>query len=233
MLARAACARRSVSTALAVDQASGRVYAAFSDARAGDADVWVWASPNAGARWADPVRVNDTPAGDATTQTRPQLAVAPGGRVDVVYYDRRADPDDVMTEVSLQSSFDGAATFGPRLALSDRAFDSGIGFGSERGLADLGSRLALLATDTHALAVWADTRAGTEASGKQDLTRALVAFPPPGPLSPATAATLRAAGAAVALIGMLVLLLPALAVARTRRRRDPAAPRPAAPVTSG
>ena len=35
-----------------------------------------------------------------------------------------------MNEVSLQSSFDQGTTFGPRLKISDAAFDSRIGFGS-------------------------------------------------------------------------------------------------------
>lgn len=164
------------SPSLAVDAERERVYVAFADGRLGDADVRVWASTDGGATFGPGRRVNDTRPRDATSQYRPRLAVAPGGRVDVVYYDRRADADDVMNEVSLQSSTDAGTTWQPRVRLTDRAFDSRIGFGSERGLPDLGSRLGLVSTDDRALAVWSDTRAGTEASSKQDLARAVVAF---------------------------------------------------------
>lgn len=155
--------------ALAVDHRSGRVLAGYHDRRHGDADVLVWALDRGAGAWRGPVRVNDTRRRDGTTQRLPQLAVAPGGRVDVVYHDRRADRADVRTEVSLQSSFDGARSFGGRVVLTTQAFDARIGFGSERGLPDLGSRIAVASTDERVMAVWADTRSGTDASNKQDV----------------------------------------------------------------
>lgn len=188
---------------LAVDGGRDRVYVGFHDGRAGDVDVWVWASADGGATFRPGERVNDTTTGDGTDQYLPALAVAPGGRLDVAYYDRRGDPDNVKNKVSLQSSTDGAATFGPRLELSDRSFDARIGPGSERDMTDLGSRLALVATDEDALAVWTDTRAGTEASAKQDLARAVVAFTSPSPLRrvlPPVGGLVVLAGAGLALI---------------------------------
>jgi hypothetical protein len=155
---------------LAVDRDSGRLYVAFHDGRDGDPDVRVWSlAPGAGT-WSGPVRVNDTPVRDRTAQYLPKLAVAPDGRVDVAYYDRRGDAgSDVFNRVSLQSSRDEARTFGAHTEVSTVEFDSRIGFGSERGLADLGSRLGLVSDDDGAVAVWSDTRSGTDASSKQDL----------------------------------------------------------------
>lgn len=184
---------------LAVD--GGRVHVAFTDGRLGDADVLVWTSSDGGASFGPGRRVNDTPEGDGSAQYLPQLALAPGGRLDVVYYDRRADPDDAHNEVSLQSSTDGGASFGPRMLLSDRSFDARIGPGSERDLTDLGSGLGLVSGDERALAVWTDTRAGTEASGKQDLARAVVAFQPPSALR--SALPWLAGLVAVAAVGLL------------------------------
>lgn len=192
-----------------VDQRSGRVYVAYADSRRGDPDVYVRAAPEGATRFGPPRRVNDNPAGDGTSQYLPRLAVAPNGRLDVVYFDRRADPDDVRNEVSLQSSTDGGVSFGPRTRLSDRAFDSRIGFGSHLGLADLGSRLALVSTASRALAVWPDTRAGTEASGKQDLAQAVAIFE----VSRAGNRRLVGVGAAIAVAGVLLPLF------RLRRRR--------------
>lgn len=200
---------------LAVDGRRGRIYAAFYDARLGDADVWVWSLRTGATDWSEPVRVNDTPPEDGTAQYLPKLAVAPDGRLDVVYYDRRDDRDNVRNEVSLQSSTDGGATFTPSLRLSSRPFDSRIGLGGERGLPDLGSRLGVVAGDDRALAAWTDTRAGTEASLKQDLARAIVAFPPEDPTRDLAADALRYGGVVLAVAGLALGLMAA------QRRRRP------------
>ncbi len=192
--------------ALAVDRSSGRVYVGYQDARFGDPDVLVWRLPNGAAHWSGPVRVNDTPRHDGTAQYLPRLAVAPDGRVDVLYYDRRADPRNIRNEVSLQSSLDGGQTFGPRLRVSDQSFDSQIGFGSERGLPDLGSRLGLLSSDSQALAVWSDTRAGSRASSKQDIAEAIVGFSKRAPLAGRARAALRYGALGLAALGALVVL---------------------------
>jgi hypothetical protein len=161
---------------LAVDRAGGRVYVAFEDGRRGSPDVNVWSLAPGRATWSGPVRVNDMPPRDASWQYLPKLAVAPGGRLDVAYYDRRrGGRANLRNEVSLQSSDDGGASFGPRLTLTSQSFDARIGAGGEQGLPDLGSRLALVSDDGGATAVWADTRAGTDASHKQDLRSARVA----------------------------------------------------------
>ncbi|HUP71178.1 MAG TPA: sialidase family protein [Acidimicrobiales bacterium] len=190
---------------LAVDAQRGRVYAGFTDGRLGDADVWVWSSSDLGATWRDPERVNDTARGDNTSQYRPRLAVSPDGRLDVAYYDRRSDRADVMNEVSLQSSFDAAASFSRSVRVSDKPFDSRLGFGASRGLADLGSRLGLVSTDKLALAVWSDTRVGTEASNKQDIVLALVRLSPPRGLAAPIRALLRVGAVALVLCGLLVM----------------------------
>jgi len=200
---------------LAVD--GRRVYAAFQDGRSGDADVLLWASEDAGTTFAPPVRVNDTPPGDGTSQYLPKLAVAPDGRLDVAYYDRRRDPANTRNEVSLRSSFDQGRTFTRRVDLAERSFDARIGFGSERGLPDLGSRLGLVATESAAFAVWTDTRAGTPASSKQDIARAVVAFSQPARLSGPVEYALRIVGVLFAIAG-----LASLVRARPRTRRIPA-----------
>lgn len=199
--------------AIAVDRDSGRVYAAFQDGRDGDADVRLWSLPEGAGEWTGPVRVNDTPREDGTAQYRPQLSVAPDGRLDVVYYDRRADRTNVLNEVSLQASFDEGETFIPRVKVSDRAFSSRIGSGLERGLPDLGSRLGLLSTDNRAYAVWTDTRGGSVRTAKQDIARGVVAFNDPPRLSSTAETALRLGGI------VLILLGAAVAVAALARRR--------------
>lgn len=155
---------------LAVDRASGRVHVGFEDARLGTPDVWVWSLAPGASSWSGPVRVNDTPRRDGSWQYLPRLDVAPDGRLDVVYYDRR---DSIVrnrsNDVSLQSSADGGRTFSSRVRLTEGSFDARIGAGQEQGLPDLGSRLALASDDGGAMAVWSDARSGNEASHKQDL----------------------------------------------------------------
>jgi hypothetical protein len=141
--------------------------------------------------------------------------VAPNGRLDVVYYDRRADRTDVLNEVSLQASFDEGRTFIPRVKVSDRAFSSRIGFGLERGLPDLGSRLGLLSTDTRAYAVWTDTRGGSVRTAKQDIARGVVAFNDPPRLADGVETLLRIGGVLLIAAGVATLI-----AATARRRRS-------------
>ena len=54
-------------------------------------------------------------------------------------------------------------------------------------------------------AVWTDTRAGTEASGKQDLRRAVAAFSDPADLSPLEKDALRYGGLTLALLGLVLV----------------------------
>ena len=144
--------------------------------------------------------------------------MAPDGRLDVLYYDRRADPRNVRNQASLQSSFDHGETFTPRLRLSSQAFSSRIGFGAKEGLPDLGSRLALVSGDRSALGVWTDTRAGTRATQKQDLAQAVVAVSDPTRLSETAELALRYGGLAVALAGLVLVGLGLRA--RGRRTAD-------------
>lgn len=190
---------------VAVDPRNDRVYASVQDGRLGDADVMVWSLPRGAGRWEGPTRVNDTPKRDRRAQYLPRLAVAPDGRLDVAYYDRRADPRNVMNEVSLQSSWDGGRSFAGRTLLSARPFDSRVGSGSERGMPDLGNRLGLLSADARALAVWSDTRAGTVDSNKQDIAGARVSFSAPV-LSGAGRDGLRYGGIVVMLLGLGLML---------------------------
>ncbi len=189
---------------VAVDR-GGRVYAAFQSDTLGDADVWLWSLDPGSSSWRGPTRVNDTRRHDGSAQYLPKLAVAPDGRLDVLYYDRRADRRNLRNEVSLQSSFDHGRTFTPSLRLSSRPSDSRIGFGAKEGLPDLGSRLALISGDRAALGLWTDTRAGTPATQKQDLADAAVAISDPARLSDLARGGLRYGGLAAGLAGLALL----------------------------
>jgi hypothetical protein len=90
----------------------GRLYVTWSDYRSGDIGVYSATSDDGGATWSNAVRVNSNPAHDGTDQFFQWLAVDPAtGAASVIFYDRRGDPDNRKTTVTLARSTDGGATF--------------------------------------------------------------------------------------------------------------------------
>jgi hypothetical protein len=148
---------------------NGTLYAAWHGGSNGDDDVFLRRSDDGGATWGAAVRVNDNPIGDGTHQYLPQVSVAPDGRVDVLFYDRRHDPDNVMTDAYLATSDDEGASF-TNLRVSSESFDSTVGpvFDDTYG-ADFGTRVGLDSTDDGTYAVWTDTRLGSLDDGRQDI----------------------------------------------------------------
>ena len=144
--------------------AEGRLYATWDAGQGDGRDVFLARSDDAGATWSPSVPVASGPRG----QFLPAVGVAPTGRVDVVLYDRSADPDDVRASVTLASSDDRGRTFRTAI-ISDAPFDTRIGFGSLQGIPLLGSRLAVLSETDRALAFWSDTSRGTIDDNVQDL----------------------------------------------------------------
>lgn len=146
---------------LAVDE-QGRLLVAWHDARNGDWDIFVRRSGPGGRGWSEPQRINDDESANGRHQYLPQLEVAPEGRVDLVYYDRRNDPGNLMNDVSFTWSVDGGDTFAPTVQLNRDSFDSrgGARYPHEaaEGLVESGSGLGLVSDDTHAIAAWPDTR---------------------------------------------------------------------------
>ncbi|CAN5500706.1 sialidase family protein [soil metagenome] len=152
----------------------GMLFVAWADGRNDDEDVFLRRSDDGGATWSEAVRVNDNPVGDGTGQYLPRLSVAPDGRVDVLFYDRRADPTDVRTDVYIASSDDRGRTF-TNQRVSTRSFDSRVGptLGPDYGT-DFGTRLGLTSTDRGAYAAWTDTRLGNQDNGRQDVFGAAI-----------------------------------------------------------
>jgi hypothetical protein len=98
---------------LALDpRGGGRLYVVWGDCRNGDRDVFCVASVAGGRTWSDAVRVNDDPLGDGADQLMQHAAVDPAtGDLYVIFYDRRADPGNVLSGVTLARSSDGGRTF--------------------------------------------------------------------------------------------------------------------------
>jgi hypothetical protein len=90
----------------------GRLFVTWSDYREGDIGVYCATSDDGGKSWSKAVRVNSNPAHDGTDQFFQWLAVDPTtGAANVIFYDRRIDPNNRKTTVTLARSTDGGATF--------------------------------------------------------------------------------------------------------------------------
>jgi len=127
---------------IAIDPKSNRLYITWSDYRNGDLDVFIAASDNGGKRWSAPVRVNNDPVHDGAEQFFQWLAVDPtDGSIDVIFYDRRGDPQNRKQIVVLARSTDRGRTFS-NYAWTDNPFEaSGVFFGDYSGIAAYGGRV--------------------------------------------------------------------------------------------
>jgi hypothetical protein len=150
--------------AFALDPARRRIHAAWESGH----DVFVSRSDDGGASWSPPRRIGPQNGG----QFLPGLGISPDGRVDVGFYDRSGDPEDVLAEVVLASSFDGGRSFVTGV-VSDRPFDSIVGsFNGDNVM--LGSHLAVVSGPDRATLVWADTTRGNRVNNIVDLVSATV-----------------------------------------------------------
>lgn len=119
-------------------------------------DVHFVRSEDGGQTWSEPIRVNDDAAGTNAYQWFGTLAVAPGGRIDVVWNDTGVDATPstpTLSEVRYSSSIDGGRTWTPSIAVTP-AFDHFLGYPQQNKLGDyyqlvsddVGTSLAYAAT---------------------------------------------------------------------------------------
>src|SRR5258708_8517510 len=126
---------------IAIDPKTKRLYVTWSDYRNGDLDVLLAMSDDGGKHWSAPARVNNDPVHNGAEQFFQWLAVDPtDGSVDVVFYDRRGDPQNRKQTVTLARSIDGGHSFS-NYAWTDEPFEaSGVFFGDYSGIAAYGGR---------------------------------------------------------------------------------------------
>ncbi len=214
---------------------SGKVFAAWYDARNGDWDAFVGRSSDGGRSWERPRRLSDDRVGNGRHQYLPRLSVAPGGRVDAIFLDRRDDPGNVRNHTYYTYSTDAGGDFAPNVRLTSTSSSSDHGqrysLPSAEGLKDFGSRLGLLSRDSRALAAWTDTRNAFGerifATTTQDVYTTAAVFPGvedasasssprPGDEGPSLGGPLIAALVAGLLLGAVAV---SVLIRRTRRAR--------------
>lgn len=180
---------------------AGRACVGWTDARLGDADVMVSCSPDRGETWQPAVRANDDAVGNGRDQYLPALGLSPDGRLDVVFYDRRADDENIHNDVSYTYATRDAG-FAPNLTLTTEPSDTRIGqryvHAAALGLVEFGSRLAVASRADQALAAWGDTRNSKIGTTGQDLFAASATWPAPS----GRAGWTLAAGAGLAVLGI-------------------------------
>ncbi len=127
---------------IAIDPKSKRLYVTWSDYRNGDLDVFLATSDDGGKHWTPPVRVNNDPVHNGAEQFFQWLAVDPtDGSVNVIFYDRRGDPQNRKQIVVLARSTDGGRSF-TNYAWTDQPFEaSDVFFGDYSGIAAYGGRV--------------------------------------------------------------------------------------------
>ena len=146
---------------IAVDPHSRRLYLTWSDYRNGDLDVFVSTSSDGGKKWSAPVRVNNDSVHNGADQFFQWLAVDPAdGGINVIFYDRRGDPQNRTQIVVLARSTDGGHSF-QNYAWTSEPFDAGgVFFGDYSGIA---------AYDGRVYGVWTEKPATVpEAGNKPD-----------------------------------------------------------------
>jgi len=126
--------------------------------KATDTEVLLSRSQDGGLTWSALVRVNQDGVGNDKDQWFPWAAVAPDGRVDIVFYDRRRDPGNKLADTFLARSDDRGQHWSdvrvsPFASNFDEAFFGlGLFIGDYNGLA--------IAPDGTSYPVWTGVRPG-------------------------------------------------------------------------
>ncbi len=113
----------------------GWVYCVWSDARSDVCDIILARSTDGGHTWQSGIRVNDDPLGNGRYQWMVAMDVAPNGRIDVVWYDTRDDPQNRRSALYYSNSIDGGVTWSANQRISD-AFDTTIGYPVQQKIGD-------------------------------------------------------------------------------------------------
>ena len=127
---------------IGIDPRSNKLYVTWSDFSNGDIDVFAASSSDRGKTWSPPVRVNNDALHNGQDQFFQWLAVDPiDGSVNILFCDRRADPDNRKYIMVLARSIDGARTF-QNYAWSTKPSDpTDVFMGDYIGITALGGRV--------------------------------------------------------------------------------------------
>jgi hypothetical protein len=149
-----------------VNPVNGEVYIVFSANPSpfgpDSSDVYFTRSRDHGNSWSDPIRVND----DVTSNDQffPDVAVGRTGIVQVMWYDRRLDPENLNIDVFRARSTDGGVSFEPNQRVTSVSAFPAVGYDPVLFPTYMGDYLDIKAatkfdgTATQFLLAWGDFR---------------------------------------------------------------------------
>jgi hypothetical protein len=121
-------------------------------------DVMFARSTNGGITFSAPRRINNDAVNHAKWHWFGTLSVAPSGRIDVVWYDTRNSPNNVISQLFYSFSIDGGNTWSPNVAVSN-LFNPFIGYPNQQKIGDY---ITVVSDDDSANVAYAATFNGEE-----------------------------------------------------------------------
>jgi hypothetical protein len=127
---------------IGIDPRTNRLFVVWADYSNGDIDVFSSTSTNKGKSWSAAVRVNSDSVHNGADQFMQWLAVdSVDGSANVIFYDRRADPENRKATIVLARSTDGGHSF-TNYAWDSTPFDPDEEFiGDYSGIAALSGKV--------------------------------------------------------------------------------------------
>jgi putative cell wall-binding protein len=217
---------------LALNPSNGRLYIVYNQGPPGptgtylgadhfitpDSHVYFQRSLDNGATWSTPRLIDDITSypGAVTVQTRhPNVTVAPNGRVDIVWQDRRhwyqgpGEHNCIHTHLLCEDarlgdtyyaySNDGGSTFSANKRISDRSHNNDVGYDYRFGTGWAFGPRAVAIGNNRLLVGWMDSREGSFDSDNQDIYLAKVDFDAPAAVPKTTIQQTDAVALSVAL----------------------------------
>ncbi|MEO0087381.1 MAG: sialidase family protein [candidate division WOR-3 bacterium] len=141
---------------------SGNIYIAYMDyePQTQAMDIYFTRSTDGGLNWSTPIRLNDDSLNNRRDQFHPWLKVDNNGAIHVIFYDRRLDPNNLLFDVYLTSSYDGGLTWTPNRRITTVSSNPNL-FPPPTDAGRLGEYIGLDAIDsTKIFMAWSDTREG-------------------------------------------------------------------------
>jgi hypothetical protein len=184
---------------MAVDRRNGNLYVAYQGvdfSGTTEFDIVFQRSTDRGQTWSAPIRLNDDAVGNGLNQNNAWVSVAPTGRVDVVWLDRRhrdqagalstcckgiSPSTRGLADIYTASSTDGGVTFGRNRRVTDRHLNLDVGLVGVGGYTWYGPVSASLDAD-RVMFAWTDSREGNFHNGAQDIYTAVMNVRDEGPV---------------------------------------------------
>ena len=141
---------------------TGVAYVTWCDRRDGTPDIFYSQSDANVENWSAPALVNEVTTND---QWFPWATVGPNGLLHIIYYDRSADPNNIMADVYVATS--GLYYSRTHTKVNSASFNPSLGFPDGSFMGDYSG---IAASMTRVFPFWTDTRSTTD----QDVYTALL-----------------------------------------------------------